>query len=260
MHAKFDDALSGVVHWAAVLDGEDIEKEHWHSGWTPGDHRAGGKVMDRVGNHAMIDPVPFYFDDSAPTIDWRIENEAGEGCDDAPVYDPPVRLALSASDNRAGVASFESSLDGTVWTAAESSIVVDGEELHLRSGDAVGNGREVHATWAIDRLPPSISLTAPDGETYPAGSDIEEKIPTVEGDVLQIVIEDDGCTVPIVSYRYEDGRYFQGEGREIPIRRELCFVRPFQRRYCRIVVEAEDQFGRRSRGSWRFLVAKEPGE
>lgn len=256
VHVRMNDSGSGLVHWSALLDGEAVEKEAFHRGWPPGRHEAGAHMMDRVGNHALLAPRPFFYDAGGPEIAWEIETETRPGCEDRPLVVPPVRLRFAASDTPAGISSFETSLDGTTWLASEGHAEVTGDRLLLRAEDAVGNTTRVEAIWDLDLEPPSLALISPDGVEHAPGSQFTASY----GDILEVAASDDGCHVPEVRYFYEDDRFAAVAGRSIPITRAGCFIRPFYRRACRITVEATDQYGRRTRAIWRVEVEGSPSD
>jgi len=80
LHVEMNDELSGLVHWSPLIDGTEVEKPDFHSGWAAGEHTASGHMMDLVGNHAKLTPQSFYFDDQGPEVQWQIENEIRSGC------------------------------------------------------------------------------------------------------------------------------------------------------------------------------------
>lgn len=86
-----------------------------------------------------------------------------------------VQLSLPASDNCAGVASTEYSIDGgETWQPYAGAFTLSTEGTHVvlyRSADAAGNAETAHGLVVkIDKTAPSVSLTATPDRIWPANN------------------------------------------------------------------------------------------
>ena len=81
LEAIADDDASGIDRWTPLLDGEEVDAEQWQGGpWTEGVQQAASFIaIDRAGNRAQLEDVPFVYDATPPALTWGVADSDVRG-------------------------------------------------------------------------------------------------------------------------------------------------------------------------------------
>ncbi len=248
LEADLGDGGSGVAEWAPEIDGGTVSAGAWAGPWSSGRHTVGGIASDRVGNSARIGPVGFVVDGEGPEISWRVRSPGVANDEGEMYYWTPVEVTAEAQDRPAGLAELRVSLDGASYEILEGPLEVDGDRLHLRATDRLGNLTEVEASWGIDHDPPIVEVVPPGGAPVVAGGHLT----VIQGDELEIRAIDRGSGIERAVHAYHIG--WPLPGREPLPERILCSRRG---RFF-LNVHVVDRLGNELRGEWVIQVRRAP--
>nr|WP_152992321.1 ThuA domain-containing protein [Nonomuraea pusilla] len=137
-----------------------------------GSHTLAYRSADKAGNVETAKTLAVKVDATAPmtTVESVAGNEDGW-------HNQAVPVSLTATDETAGVAGIEYSLDGGPWTPYTDTVSVSGEgqhELRYRSTDKAGNVEDVKAVNVkIDTKAPTVLVSGvAAGEKYGDSQDL----------------------------------------------------------------------------------------
>jgi hypothetical protein len=234
------DPDSGVGRWVGLLDGSEAPEASWAGPWPTGSHRLEAWAQDRVGNRASLPALELLVDGKPPEIRWEIQDRAFM-CGEREAYRSPVRVAVQAVDQEAGVQALEWSADGAEWRSAAPTLELSGDSIRLRARDRVGNESETEARWTTDRDQPALSLRAPDGRALPPGTTLSVAL---EQEVA--LVAEDRCGVATLRAAIGAGAWDRAPSR---IRFESVGT-------YRLRAEAVDSGGNRAHGEWTVSVGR----
>lgn len=240
--AEVADDGSGLAGWAPTADGEPSTAEALFRPWTAGPHRAGGEAWDRVGNRTTAPEIAFLVDGTPPAITAEVTSEQLVGMSGETLYRRPVQVKVAASDEAAGVASFEQAEGATgSWAPAGGELTVAGAELRLRAVDRVGNAVERVFSFPGDDTPPRVTLRTAGGEVA-AGQPAR----LAYGGEIHFEVVEEGSGLAATTYSL-------GGSHPLPLPRTLVIDTTFRGRK-ELVVEAVDRLGNRARAVWPLEI------
>ena len=214
---SYQDDSSGVDphQFALRIDGTDhtasmSATETGASGTLPssealseGPHQVEVTVVDRAGNQAAVVPQPFFVDTIAPLISITAPAAA------AFTNNNRLPIAVSYSDSGSGIdaTSFRILIDGIDHTAeftaidtgasgAPAAALTDGtHSISVSISDFAGNTSTATSSFAVDTIPPQISITQPVDGIFTNAVSVIVSGSIVDASPVTVTVE--GATVPL---------------------------------------------------------------
>ncbi len=246
VHARWQDALSGVAAGRIAADGRWKEGTSLRGGWAEGDHVAEARAKDWAGNESTVRSLVFTVDATPPELQCRVRAPGATESGDIAWVPRGTVASCRAEDAVAGVESVEWSSDGASWKPTASGVPLGPHGVRVRAGDAVGNVREIIPPFRVDGVAPDIALAVP-GRGEVSGNEV---ISLRKGDAVSIIASDGESGVGTVEYRVGRGPWSELHG-PVAFRDRGSFV---------LETRAKDRAGNESLKQWRIRVVSGSGK